>query len=387
MTTYKDSNIFQWNFINSSSQLLSITLSPQVLSYISGVSGTPNTVAATLYDSVLSYQECDDYSVPYESQFAYDGSTSISLAANSTLTLYGTYGGKDVWFIAGDGGVSDQPTVLVNGEYALFAYGNNDDLFSPKQYVNIEGQNGFTVTEDTKTQNNVTGNGVEIQNGGAGGPLNTDNMCFQISDLGATQVGSKKSDQLNGSSLNDVISGLGSSDRIYGKAGIDYLIGGKGRDLLDGGDDRDILIGNEGKDKLIGGNGNDFLEGGAGADFLSGGEGLNTYYWDRPLDGRDVVSGFKTQNDILKISAEGFGGDLMAGEALADDQFISGAFTSFGLLRKTQDNSSSSLFIYNTRTGFLFFDQDGLSGGSDPFVVAKFLEIPALSAADFMVVA
>lgn len=48
------------------------------------------------------------------------------------------------------------------------------------QYVNLLSGDGFTITEDTKLQNNAVGNGLEVQLGGAGGELTTYNICFQI---------------------------------------------------------------------------------------------------------------------------------------------------------------------------------------------------------------
>lgn len=390
MTTYNVDGDYQWNFMNSSSQTLQVQLAQEIVFDLDNIcfgSKVSGVVVATLYNQVLSYWECGDNSLTPVASYNYYGGTEIELPPGYTLTLAGCEPGNECYYRYDE---SDQPTILVNGQWALLDYSQNDSCRAfAKQYVNIVGDNGFTVTVNTDTQNNVTGNGVEIQNGGAGGPLNADNMCFHISDTGATQVGTDQPDTLLGSSLNDILTGYNSADSLYGKAGIDYLVGGGGGDLLDGGDGRDILIGNEGRDRLLGGEGDDALRGGPGADQLDGGQGMNTFYWESPSDGGDTIIGFKPKQNSLQISAEGFGGGLKAGTPLAKQQFISSPFGPYGfyLFGGTSGDSSSGLFIYNAITGMLLFDRNGIPGGADSSVVATFAGAPTLTASDIAVVA
>ena len=58
------------------------------------------------------------------------------------------------------------------------------------QYVNLIGGNGFSITENTKLQNNAVGNGFEVQLGGAGGNLTNYNICFQIGYSTSTALNS-----------------------------------------------------------------------------------------------------------------------------------------------------------------------------------------------------
>ena len=360
MTTYKNKESYQWNFINSSSQPLSITLSPSVLENLTAGFSPNNTVSASIYGSVLSYQECSasfsSSSITPVASYIYDGNTPISLGANSTLILYGYDKDSGAFSIGDDAVVEDQPTILVNGQSALFTYSASDYL--SKQYVNIEGQNGFTVTENTSTQNNVTGNGVEIQNGGAGGPLNTNNMCFQISDLGGTLLGTGKADNLRGSSLNNIITTYGGADRIAGLAGIDYIVSGKGSDSIYGGDDNDILIAQGGRDILDGGLGDDFLDGGIGRDRLTGGLGADKFaFTSRPRKGgADKIVDFTTHEaDTIWVSKDAFG---IAADARLTIEVINRP------RELAEALASENLFVLDSSSGNLYFNSNGVNGGA-----------------------
>jgi hypothetical protein len=82
-------------------------------------------------------------------------------------------------------GPSEAPTMEIGGAYAVVKmWGVDGGIGAGKQYVNLMPLNGFTTTVDTDTENNVTGNGVEIQLGGAGAELATQNICFQVYNLG-----------------------------------------------------------------------------------------------------------------------------------------------------------------------------------------------------------
>ncbi|MFN6565305.1 MAG: beta strand repeat-containing protein [Nostoc sp. ChiSLP01] len=189
--------------------------------------------------------------------------------------------------------------------------------------------------------------GNNTLNGGAGNDsLNVD---YSIGD-----------NLLNGGDSNDYLTASGydydSFYEVYRQAsGDNTLKGGAGSDslivddsigdnLLDGGDGNDILSasGATGKNTLKGGNGNDSL---------IGGSGIDTFVFNSFNEGVDKISDFNATNEVIQVSAAGFGGGLSAGVLLASQLKIG-----------TSATTSTQRFIYNSTTGALFFDQDGSAG-------------------------
>lgn len=251
---------------------------------------------------------------------------------------------------------TNAPTILVNGNYAQFTYGSNS--FESKQFVNIEGANGFSVKVNTTSQNNVTGNGVEIQNGGAGGDLKATNMCFQVSDLGATQLGTPENDTITGTRLNNLITSYEGADQVRGLGGNDYIVSGAGKDYLDGGVGDDILVGQEGDDELCGGIGSDLLEGGLGSDILKGGEGADIFAFTTKINQAEidcVIDYSCAQSDKISISRNAFG-------------ISSGAIAGFAAAKSRRSLSrlleSDSMFVLDLSNGDLYFNANGVDAGS-----------------------
>jgi Ca2+-binding RTX toxin-like protein len=97
----------------------------------------------------------------------------------------------------------------------------------------------------------------------------------------------------------DLLTGAGEEDILSGGAGTDAILGMGGNDTLDGGAGNDFLYGNDGRDRLSGGAGNDLLTGGAGNDTLTGGGGADTFDFTSLADGRDVITDFARNSDVL----------------------------------------------------------------------------------------
>ncbi|MEH1789452.1 MAG: calcium-binding protein [Nostoc sp.] len=155
------------------------------------------------------------------------------------------------------------------------------------------------------------------------------------------------------------------NNTLNGGAGNDYLnaSGSTGNNLLNGGTGNDTLIGGAGNDTLIGDTGNDILTGGNGNDTLYGGDGIDTFAFNSYHEGIDSIYDFNASNELIQVSATGFGGGLSIG-SLSASQFTLG----------TSATTSSQRFIYDNITGALFFDQDGSAGG---FAQVKFAQLSA----------
>ncbi len=168
-------------------------------------------------------------------------------------------------------------------------------------------------------------------------------------------IGNRFTNLIQGNNAGNLLAGLEGHDTLFGYGGSDTLLGGAGRDSVTGGD------------------GNDVIAGGQGADTLLGGGGRDTFVFYGPDDGADRVMDYTAGEDLIQVSAAGFGNGLAPG-ALSAGQFARGFAT-----------DTSPQFIY-FNNGVLGWDVDGI-GGVAAVTIAIFAGRPAISAADIQVVA
>ncbi len=147
---------------------------------------------------------------------------------------------------------------------------------------------------------------------------------------------------------------------------------------MTGNDGDNRLDGLGGNDVLIGGAGADTLVGGAGADALTGGTGADWFLFETPAQGSDVIKDFALGVDEVAIVAAAFSALLPTGALPAANFVAHGANIATSAFGTPQ-------FIYNTTTGVLYFDADGL-GGTAAVRQAAFTGVPALAASDFMLI-
>jgi len=141
------------------------------------------------------------------------------------------------------------------------------------------------------------------------------------------------------------------------------IVNDDGTRQLVGGDLRDVLQGGSGADYLTGGKGNDVLTGGAGSDtFTFAGLDLGT----------DTIADFTPNEDTILVDAQGFGGGLVSGNILADNQLFIGSSAT----------NASQRFIYNPGSGALIFDSDG-NGPNTPIRFANLSPNLSIHPSDF----
>jgi len=169
---------------------------------------------------------------------------------------------------------------------------------------------------------------------------------------------------LTGGSERDLLMGLGGNDTLGGGAGSDVLIGGSGNDSIGGGT-----------------NGDDWLEGGAGVDRLAGGSGKDNFVFrEAGTANADTINDFVTNWDSIQLGGDTLSGLGAAGRfASGDVRFHSGAGV-------TTAHDADDRIIYNTTTGQLFYDADGI-GGASAQLLANLGAGKALTASDFVVFA
>lgn len=161
---------------------------------------------------------------------------------------------------------------------------------------------------------------------------------------------------------------LGATGTTVAIDNVDRAIGSDFNDLLVGDDDNDILEGGSGTDRLIGG---------LGSDSLAAGAGLDGFVYNSPEEGGDLIADFDPEEgDIIMVSTSGFGGGLVEGTLL----------TSFVSSATPTPEGSDGTFLYNTNTGVLSFDVDGIDPEA-PVEIATLQGSPELRADLFALLA
>ena len=141
------------------------------------------------------------------------------------------------------------------------------------------------------------------------------------------------------------------------------------------------VVGTNGNDQIQGNDLNNRIEGGLGSDNLSGGNGQDRFIYNSASEGLDTITDFSA-NDVLEISADGFGGGLEAGVLLNANPVDTGVFVSGS---NPIALGSSANFLYSTSSGVLSFDVDGV-GASQAVTIATLSNAPNLEARQFDIV-
>lgn len=321
--------------------------------------------------------------------------TIIGNAGNDTLnggigsdSLNGGLG-NDSYFIDNVGDIIienvGEGTDLVQSSITFDLTGTNLENLTLIGTVNINGtgnSNNNTLTGNAANNTLTGGQGNDQLNGGVGvdtliGGLGNDSytvdniadVCVESAGEGVDTLSIPFNFNLTGTNIENLT--LTGTGNINGT-------GDSSNNTLTGNTGNNILTGDSGADRLTGGNGNDRLVGGSGNDTLTGGAGNDTYVFSSLTDGNDRITDFSVVDDLIQISASGFGGNLALGTPNA------------ALLRVgagvTTANTAEQRLIYNTSTGALFFDADGNGISSNPSQFATLSTNLALVAADFVVV-
>ncbi|MFD1702762.1 hypothetical protein ACFSCV_07070 [Methylopila henanensis] len=172
--------------------------------------------------------------------------------------------------------------------------------------------------------------------------------------------------ELNGNfGVRNVEAAIGSD---YG----DNILASTAGTRIEGRDGDDVLRGRQGNDTLLGGDGDDRIISGGGDDVLTGGDGADLFQFVvRNSPSNLLVTDFDAdEGDSIRLQT----GGLPAG-ALSADAFHVG----------TAAQDASDRVIYNSVSGSLLFDFDGV-GGRDAVQIAILGRDLDLSASDFSII-
>lgn len=158
-----------------------------------------------------------------------------------------------------------------------------------------------------------------------------------------------------------------------GNASANSITGGSGNDTLRGGDGNDVLTGGAGTDILYGENGSDTLIGGSGADYFV----LST----PAHKGTDLFSDFTAGEDKIAFIRSNF-----TNLPTSSSNPTSPIATDFLAAVGASKPKNGEHLIYNTSTGMLYYDADGLATtAAVPLAIIGKTTHPALSVTDFYI--
>ncbi|MDX1914253.1 MAG: calcium-binding protein, partial [Methylophilus sp.] len=238
---------------------------------------------------------------------------------------------------------SDIENVILAGVSAINATGNaSNNSLTGNVAANILNGNGGT---DTLT--GWDGNDTYIIDGDDT-VIETNALAAGGIDLVKSSVNYTLTSNVENLTLTDNINANGGTANINGTGNaLNNIITGNAGD--------NVLDGKEGNDTLIGGDGNDTLTGGAGIDILNGGAGHDTYVFNTNLNAitnKDTIQGFNVVDDQILLDFSIFNA---IGPNLDVIEFRSGA----GYITAA---TADQRIIFNTSTGALYYDADGLGG-------------------------
>lgn len=271
---------------------------------------------------------------------------------NGDLTLNGKGGNDTIYSFSGNdtliGGTGNDTLHGADGNDILNGDAGNDTLYGETGDDKLNGGSGFDSLYGGDGNDTLTGGtGNDVIDGGDGIDRVTVTADYDIT-LSNTLLIANDIDSLT--SIEQATLTGGASNNIIDAS--QFTLGGV---TLDGKAGFDTLIGTNQNDTLIGGDGNDTLTGGGGNDTLRGGAGYDRFNFNSASDGIDKIADFNVNEDIIGISAQGFGStDFLAGSTISADQFRIG----------TGAGDASDRFIYNQSNGALFFDADGIGGAA-----------------------
>jgi Ca2+-binding RTX toxin-like protein len=147
-------------------------------------------------------------------------------------------------------------------------------------------------------------------------------------------------ENVTGSGFNDILVGSAADNYFDGRLGNDALYGGDGNDNINGGDGNDTMAGGNGQDWLAGGTGSDVFVFNTAPTVSAQADTLSDFgVGDRIYLENGVMSGLVQTNNV----------------ALASTAF----YASAGAVAAS---TQAQRIIYNTTSGDLYYDQDGVGG-------------------------
>jgi Ca2+-binding RTX toxin-like protein len=295
-------------------------------------------------------------------------------------------GGANADTLNGGGG-NDTYVVDSTGDKVIETEGNGTDVVETSASFSIRGEyvEDLTLTEPFFTSPNINATGNALDN------------------------------TIIGNSGDNFLDGGARDDKLQGDAGDDTLSGGKGADTMQGGVGNDIYLVDNAGDEVIeaDGEGTDLVEsscsfslagefvenltltgtaanasgnsldntlaGNSGNNTLTGAEGADTFTFNTALN---AASNVDHVTDFASVDTIGLDNAVFTALSTLGTLAASAFYSAAGA---TSAHDSTDRIVYNTTTGALFYDVDGV-GGAAAVEFAVIDNHAALTNADFVVV-
>ena len=351
--------------------------------------------ATKLYMPNITFTNWISYRTSYSNEFA-DSISLITDDANYTIYASEVIGrqGFEQDFITGSGNDtiygSSGPDFMSGRGGTNWLYGRGgDDSFSlttrnplsaDSVYSGGAGTDFFTISGSVT----FAGTALSIEGINFSGGQTSQTGPIRYSPTIAADF-TMTASQMAGLSASLQFDGFGNfhvTDAVtFSAAKYQFLDGANVTVSISGTDVANRLTGSTTRDTLSGLGGADRLAGGLGSDTLTGGRGSDHFVFDTALGANnlDTITDFKhVQTDVIDLSAKVFTGFGHTGALLADEFYAAAGATS------AQDTTDR--IVYNTSTGQLYYDADGV-GGAAAIAFAQLKGAPALVVADLFIIA
>ncbi|MFN0194179.1 MAG: beta strand repeat-containing protein [Aestuariivirga sp.] len=262
-----------------------------------------------------------------------------------------------------------------SGSNILNGLGGGDTM------TGLAGNDTYYVDSFGDTASEINGSGIDIVRSTVSFTLGTNLEKLYLLGTAVSAAGNALSNFIYGNAGNNVIDGGAGADRLSGGNGNDAYVVDSAGDLVfetsaaGGTADEvrssvnhalstnvEVLLltltgnvngtGNSAVNTVTGNTGNNFIDGKAGNDSLTGGGGNDQFLFTTaigPLN-TDTITDFDVATDTIRLDDAIFTG--LALGTLAVSAFVTGAAAA----------DASDRIIYNSGTGALLFDADGLGG-------------------------
>ncbi len=303
------------------------------------------------------------------------------------------------------GGGDDVYVVNEAGDRVIEAGAGIDMVFAAVNHALAAGVENLAVLDGVSTGLALTGNalgniitggaGRDTLNGGAGadtlaGGAGDDRFIVDVAGDVVVELAGGGNDTVQtsvsytlGANIETLVvaPGVTAALTLNGNTASNTVIGGAGNDFIIGGGGNDVLTGSAGNDTINGGNGIDRITGGAGNDRLFGGLGTDAFVFDAALNATsnvDSIVDFSAVDDTVHLENA-----IMTGLGAATGVLSVAAWRAGAGITTAGD--ATDRIIYNTTTGDLFYDADGI-GGTAAIRFARIENLAALTTADFLIV-
>jgi Ca2+-binding RTX toxin-like protein len=249
----------------------------------------------------------------------------------------------DAMFFYGLFAGNDRITLSSGNDY-FEALGGNDAIYGNAGSDALFGNEGNDKLYGGLGNDDLYGGlGDDVLSGGAG----IDSALYDEISTPVTVNLSIKTQQDTGGGGKDTLSSI---ERLYGGSAGDTLTGTTGNNDILGNDGDDVIDGLAGTDRIYGGNGKDTLTGGLGRDRF-------VFYSEVTTASADKITDFnRFEGDRIVLSTFYFSGlSGTGGSPIAKGEFYAAAGA-------TSAHDADDHIIYNTATGDLYYDPDGLGG-------------------------